>query len=236
MEVASLDNKLDRNCICMNINISEISPNRLNHEKIKLQLEPWKLMLPESYPDQDDKCITKISSNSLFRQHFVLRRYRLTLHFLIETESSLVDLFCLHVKHFWSNAQVFIGVLFGFAVYKEADRASLYWAISPTLLALLPWHHMARLRVKQKHPEQNQPTSHRVVLVLCYVTRGWPHPQNWRHTHALINLLQPDSERKARCCKNILYRPTEETNWRDSLHRRQSSVGHGSWKPYTQEA
>ena len=135
-------------------------------------------MLPQSYPDQDDNSITTISSNSLFRQHFVLRRFRLTLHFLIETESSLVDLFCSQEKHFRSNAQVFIRVLFGFAVYKEADRVSLYWAISPTLLALLPWHQMARLRVKRKHPEQNQPTSHTVVLVLYYATRGWPHLQN----------------------------------------------------------
>ena len=44
----------------------------------------------------------------------------------------------------------------------EADQAP--GAVSPTLLALHPWHQMARPRVDRRSPKEAQPAHHRVHL------------------------------------------------------------------------
>ena len=44
--------------------------------------------------------------------------------------------------------------------YSIGNRSG-YWSVSPTLLALHPWHQMARLRVKRRSPKESQPAQHK---------------------------------------------------------------------------
>ena len=54
----------------------------------------------------------------------------------------------------------------------EVDQAT--GAVSPTLLALHPWHQMARSRVKRRSPQESQPLQQRVHLASGAAALGWP--------------------------------------------------------------
>ena len=93
----------------------------------------------------------------------------------------------------------------------EADQAT--GAVSLTLLALHPWHQMARPRVEQRSPLESQPTQHRVYLASGAAALGWPRHKDGRRTHAQSSLLQRAPRRKTRswCSKKALQRSAEET-------------------------
>ena len=93
----------------------------------------------------------------------------------------------------------------------EADQAT--GAVSPTLLALHPWHQMARPRVERRSPQESQPAQHRVHFASGAAALGWPRHKDGRRTHAQSSLLQRAPRRKARsrCSKKALQRSAEET-------------------------
>ena len=101
---------------------------------------------------------------------------------------------------------------------QEADQAS--WVISPTLLTLHPWHQMTRLSVKQRSPQESQPSQHRFHLVSGAAAQGWWHHKDGRHTHNQSSLLQWAPRKKAWswCSKKVLPRPAEETACIDGNH------------------
>ena len=93
----------------------------------------------------------------------------------------------------------------------EADQAT--GVVSPTLLAFHPWHQMARPCVKQKSPQESQPTQHRVHLASGAAALGWPHHKDGRRMHAQSSLLQQAPRRNTQswCSKKALQRSAEET-------------------------
>ena len=93
----------------------------------------------------------------------------------------------------------------------EADQAT--GTVSPTLLALHPWHQMARPRVKRRSPQESQPAQHRVHLASGAAALGWPRHNDGRRTHAQSSLHQRAPRRKARswCSKKALQRSANET-------------------------
>ena len=93
----------------------------------------------------------------------------------------------------------------------EADQTT--GAVSPTLLALHPWHQMARPRVERSSPQESQPTQHRVYLASGAAALGMPRLEDGRHMHAQSSLLRRAPRRKARswCSKKALQRSAEET-------------------------
>ena len=93
----------------------------------------------------------------------------------------------------------------------EADQAT--GAVSPTLLALQPWHQMARPRVERRIPQESQPAQHSVNLASSAAALGWPRFKDGRRSHAQSSLLQRTPRRKARswCSKKALQRSAEET-------------------------
>ena len=64
----------------------------------------------------------------------------------------------------------------------EADQAT--GAVSSTLLALHPWHQMARPRVQRRSPKESQPAQHRVHLASGAAALGWPRHKDGRRSHA----------------------------------------------------
>ena len=54
----------------------------------------------------------------------------------------------------------------------EAHKAT--GAVSPTLLALHPWHQRARPLVERRGPQEVQPAQHRVHLASGAAALGWP--------------------------------------------------------------
>ena len=105
----------------------------------------------------------------------------------------------------------------------KADQATA--AVSPTLLALHPWHQMARPRVERRSPQESQPAQHRVHLTSGAAALGWPCHKDGRRTHAQSSLLQPAPRRKARswCSKK---------EFKDQLKRQlaQAGISHQSWQ------
>ena len=93
----------------------------------------------------------------------------------------------------------------------KADQAT--GAVSPTLLALHPFHQMARLRVEQRSAQKSQPAQHRVHPASVAAALGWPRHKHGRRTHAQSRLLQRAPRTKARswCSKKSLQRSVEET-------------------------
>ena len=93
----------------------------------------------------------------------------------------------------------------------EADQAT--GAVSPTLLALHPWHQMARPRVERRSPQESQPAQHRVHLASGAAALGWPRHKDGRRTCAQSSLLERTPRRKARswCSKKALQRSAEDT-------------------------
>ena len=93
----------------------------------------------------------------------------------------------------------------------EADQATR--AVSPTLLALHPWHQMAKPRVERRSPQESQPAQHRVHLASGAAALGWPRHKDGRRRHAQSSLLQRAARKKARpgCSKKALQRSAEET-------------------------
>ena len=89
----------------------------------------------------------------------------------------------------------------------EADQAT--GAVLPTLLALHPWHQMARLHFKRKSPQESQPAQQRVHLASGAAALGWPRHKDGRRTHA--------------CSKKALQRSGEETACTGGNH-------HQSWQ------
>ena len=102
-------------------------------------------------------------------------------------------------------------------------------AVSPTLLALHPWHQMARPRVKRS-PQESQPAQHRVHLASSAAPLDWPHHKDGRRTHAQSSLLQRAPIRKARswCPKKVLHRSAEET-------LAEAGISHQSWQQEASE-
>ena len=93
----------------------------------------------------------------------------------------------------------------------EVDQAT--GAVSPTLLALHPWHLTARPRVEQRSAQESKPAQHRVHLASGAAALGWPRHKDGRHTHDRSSLLRRAPRRKVRswCPKKALQRPAEET-------------------------
>ena len=93
----------------------------------------------------------------------------------------------------------------------EADQAT--GAVPLALLALHPWHQLARPRVERRSPQESQPAQHRVHLASGAAALGWPCHKDGRRTHAQSSLLQQAPRRHARswCSKEALQRPAEET-------------------------
>ena len=89
----------------------------------------------------------------------------------------------------------------------EADQVT--GAVSPTLLALYPWHQMARPRVERRSFQESQP----VHLASGAAALGWPRHKDGRHSHVQSSLLQQAPKRKVRlwCSKKALQRSAEET-------------------------
>ena len=114
----------------------------------------------------------------------------------------------------------------------EADQAT--GAVSLTLLALHPWHQIARSRVKRRSLQESQPAQHRVHLVSGAAALGWPRHKDGRRRHAQSSLLQRAARRKALpgCSKKSLQRSAEET----ACASRESAISHGSRKPQTETA
>ena len=87
----------------------------------------------------------------------------------------------------------------------EADQTT--GAVSPTLLALHPWHQMAKSCVERRSPQESQPAQHRVHLASGAATQGWPRHKDGRRTHAQSSLLQRAPRRKARSwCSKKTYK------------------------------
>ena len=93
----------------------------------------------------------------------------------------------------------------------EADQAT--GAVSPTLLALHPWHQIAELRVKQRGLQESQPAKYTGHLASGAAALGWPIYKDGRRTHTQSGLLQRAPRRKllSWCSKKALQRPAEET-------------------------
>ena len=93
----------------------------------------------------------------------------------------------------------------------EVDQAT--GAVSPTLLALHPWHQMARPRVERRSPQESQPAQHRVHFASGAAALGWTRHKDGRLMHTQSSLLQRAPRRKARswCSKKALQRSAEET-------------------------
>ena len=86
----------------------------------------------------------------------------------------------------------------------KADQTT--GTVSPTLLALHPWHQMARPCVERRCPQESKPAQHRVHLASGAAVLGWPHHKDGRHMHAQGSLLQRALRRKvhSRCSKKAL--------------------------------
>ena len=93
------------------------------------------------------------------------------------------------------------------------ESRSAAGAVSPTLLALHPWHQMARRRVERRSPQESQPAQHRVHPASGADALGWPRHEDGRRTHTQSSFLQRYLRRKARswCFKKALQRSAEET-------------------------
>ena len=96
------------------------------------------------------------------------------------------------------------------SLVSETDQAT--GAVSSTLLALHPWHQMARPRVERRSPQESQPAQHRVNLASGAAALGWLCHKDGRRTHAQSSLPQRAPRRKARswCSKKALQRSAEE--------------------------
>ena len=92
----------------------------------------------------------------------------------------------------------------------EADQAT--GAGSLKLLAVHPWHPIARPRVKRRSPQESHPARHKVHLASGAAALGWPRDKDGRCRHAQSSLLQRASRRKARfwCSKKAIQRSAEE--------------------------
>ena len=93
----------------------------------------------------------------------------------------------------------------------EVDQAT--GAVSPMLIALHPWHQMARPRVERRSPQESLLAQHRVHLASGAAALVWPRHKDGRRTHAQSSLLQRAPRRQARpwCSKKALQRSAEET-------------------------
>ena len=115
----------------------------------------------------------------------------------------------------------------------EADQAT--GAVSPTLLALHPWHQMARPRFEQRGPQESQPALHRVHLASGAAALGWPRHKSGRGTLAQSSLFQRAPRRKAQSWWSMkaLQRPSEETAYTGSNHHQswqQEAPDRDSWR------
>ena len=77
----------------------------------------------------------------------------------------------------------------------EADQAT--GAVSSTLLALHPWHQMARPRVERRSPQESQPAQHRVHLASGAAALGWRRHSDGKRSHAQSGFLKRAPRRKA---------------------------------------
>ena len=107
----------------------------------------------------------------------------------------------------------------------EADQAT--GAVSPTLLALNPWHQVARPRVERRSPQESQPVQHRVHLASSAAALGWPRHKDGRRTPAQSSLLQR-APRKAQswCSKKALQRSAEETACTSRMPQTETAGAH----------
>ena len=77
----------------------------------------------------------------------------------------------------------------------EADQAT--GVVSLRLLALHPWHQMARPYVERRSPQENQPAQHTVHLASGASALGWPRHKDGRHRQSQNSLLQQAPRMKA---------------------------------------
>ena len=122
-----------------------------------------------------------------------------------------------------------------FGSLPEADQA--IWAVSSTLLALHPWHQMARPRVERRSPQESQPAQHRVHLALGAAALGWPHHKDGRRTHAKSSPLQRDPRRKERswCSKKALQRQLAQAGFSHQSWQQEAS-DRDSWRSSVRKA
>ena len=114
----------------------------------------------------------------------------------------------------------------------EADQATS--AVSSVLLAIHPWHQMARPCVKRRSPLESQPAQHTVHLAPGAAAPGWPCVKDGRHICAQSSLLQRSPKKESATMvpqENVM-----KTSWRDSFQRWESMIGHDSRKPLTKTA
>ena len=97
----------------------------------------------------------------------------------------------------------------------EADQAT--GAVSPTLLALYPWHQMQDYMLNEKI-RKSQPIQHRVQFASCAAALGWPRHKNGRRRHAQSCLLQQAPRIKLRS-------RAPRKRYKDQLERQLAQAG-----------
>ena len=105
----------------------------------------------------------------------------------------------------------------------ETDQAT--GAVSPTLLALRPWHQMVRPRVERRSPQESQPAQHTVHLASSAAALGWSRHKDGRRPHAQSSLLQ-----RARAI--VVRSWCSRKRYKDHLKRQltQAGISHQSWQ------
>ena len=99
------------------------------------------------------------------------------------------------------------------------DQAT--WGFSPMPLALYPWHQITRPCVKWTSPQGNQPTK----TTLFQVQLRWA-GYTARRTNACPKQSLLSSKKE--CLIIMLLENVTKTGWRDSSHRQESTISHGS--------
>ena len=83
-----------------------------------------------------------------------------------------------------------------------------------------------------RSPQESQPAQPRVHLASGATALGWPRLKDGKHTHAQSSLLQRSSKKESVIV--ALQESVTKTSRRDSLHKRESAISHGSRKPRTE--
>ena len=113
----------------------------------------------------------------------------------------------------------------------EADQAT--GAVLAILLALLPWHQMARPCVERRRLQESQPAQHSPSCLRCS-RAGLATSQGWK-TYACPQQSSSASSKKESAII-VLKESVTKISCRDSLHRRDSAISHGSRRPQTETA
>ena len=97
------------------------------------------------------------------------------------------------------------------------------WVVSPALLALHPWHQMARLVLNKevlKRASLPKLNGQPVDLASVATALGWPHLKDGRHTHAQKAVFSELQEEKRDC-------DAPRKRYKDQLKRQLAQTGSG---------